>query len=182
MPGVSEHRRTQRVGWLDVAEVGGAFGIRFFVIVCTALGRAPARICLRLVALYYMLFHATARRASRDWLARIHGSEHVTRRMVYDHLLRFSHVALDRLFFVRRQIWRFETRVLTEQVFRTIRARKQGVVFLGAHVGSFEAIRVLAALKEFVAIDQYPGAALWTELWKRVGESNFGVCARAVHI
>ncbi len=145
---MSEQRRTKRVGWLDVAEVGGAFGIRFFVIVCTALGRAPARICLRLVALYYTLFHATARRASRDWLARIHGSEHVTPKMVYNHLLRFSHVALDRLFFVRRQMWRFETRILGEQVFKTIRARNKGVVFLGAHVGSFEAIRVLAELDD----------------------------------
>ncbi len=143
-----EQRRTKHVGWLDVAEVGGAFGIRFLVIVCTALGRAPARMVLRLVALYYMLFHATARRASRDWLARIHGSEHVTSRMVYDHLLRFSHVALDRLFFVRRQMSHFEIRILGEEVFRTIRARKQGVVFLGAHVGSFEATRVLAELHE----------------------------------
>ena len=148
VPGVSEERRTKRVGWLDVAEVGGAFGIRFFVIVCTALGRAPARMVLRLVALYYALFHATARRVSQDWLARIHGSGHVTRRMVYDHLLRFSHVALDRLFFVRRQMWRFETRILGEPVFKTIRARKQGVIFLGAHVGSFEAMRVLAELDD----------------------------------
>ena len=145
---MGEPRRTKHVGWLDVAEVGGAFGIRFLVIVCTALGRTPARMVLRLVALYYMLFNATARRASRDWLARIHGSEHVTSRMVYDHLLRFSHVALDRLFFVRRQLGRFETRILGEEVFRTIRARKKGVVFLGAHVGSFEAIRVLAELHE----------------------------------
>ncbi len=145
---MSDRRRTQHAGWLDVAEVGGAFGIRFLVIVCTALGRTPARICLRLATLYYTLFHATARRASRDWLARIHGPEHVTRRMVYDHLLRFSHVALDRLFFVRRQMWRFETRILGEQVFKTIRARNKGVVFLGAHVGSFEAIRVLAELDD----------------------------------
>ena len=141
---MSDQRRTQRAGWLDVAEVGGAFGIRFLVIVCTAFGRAPARVCLRLVALYYTLFHATARRASRDWMARIHGAEHVTSRMVYDHLLRFSHVALDRLFFVRRQIWRFETRFLGQEVFKTVRAGNKGVLFLGAHVGSFEAIRVLA--------------------------------------
>lgn len=139
-----ESGRTKRVGWLDVAEVGGAFGIRLLVVVCTAFGRAPARLILRLVALYYMSFHPTAKRASRAWLARIHGPQNVTSGMVYRHLLQFARVALDRLFLVRRQWWRFEIRVPGEGQFRVVQGKGQGVLFLGAHLGSFEAIHALA--------------------------------------
>lgn len=133
-----------RAGWLDIPEVGGVLGIRFVVIVCTIFGRAPGRAILLLVALYYALFHTTARRASYGWLERIHGRDLVTFRMVYAHLLRFAQVALDRLFLVRRQLWRFEITCHGEEHLRTLQAAKKGAILLGAHLGSFEVMRVLA--------------------------------------
>lgn len=136
----------KRVGWLDVAETGGVLGIQFFVIVCTLFGRTPARMFLRVVALYYSLFHTTARRASRNWLEKIHGPGRATFAMTYAHLLRFSQVALDRLFFVRRQMWRFKIHTHGEESLRALRESKKGAILLSAHLGSFEALRALADL------------------------------------
>jgi predicted LPLAT superfamily acyltransferase len=133
-------------GWLDVAEVGGVVGIRLLVLVCTVFGRAPARFMLRFVALYYGLFHPTARRASRAWLEKVHGGGRVSFGMIYTHLLRFSQVSLDRLFLIRRQTWRFRTIIHGEEHFRALKAPEKGALLLGAHLGSFEALRIQADL------------------------------------
>ncbi len=134
----------KRVGWLEVGETGWKSAVYLLVIVCTVLGRAPGRAVVRLVALYYTILHATARRASRDWLERVHGRGRVSLAMVYRHLLRFSQVVLDRLFLVRRQTWRFEFRSHGEEHMRELRRAKTGAIFLSAHLGSFEAMRILA--------------------------------------
>jgi len=133
-----------RTGWLEVAEAGGALGIRLLVIVCTMFGRAPARLILRLVAAYYTVTHRKARHASRAWLEKACGSKPIAHTMVYRHILRFCQVSLDRLFLVRGQLERFDIRVHGAEHFERIRAATQGVIFLGAHLGSFEALRVLA--------------------------------------
>ena len=132
-------------GWLEVEEVGGASGIRLLILACTVFGRAFGRLFLYPVALYYTLRPAT-RRASRDWLSRVYGASRWRWRMTYAHVLRFARVTLDRLFLIRRQMWRFEVRIHGERHMRQIRASGRGVIFLGAHLGSFEAIRALATV------------------------------------
>ncbi len=139
-------------GWLDFEEVGGALGIRLLILACTVFGRAFGRVFLYPVALYYSLLHKTARSASRNWLRRVHsggpGSQGWSWRMTYLHVLRFARVTLDRLFLIRTQMWRFEIRIHGDRHMRKIRASNQGVVFLGAHLGSFEAIRALANVNQ----------------------------------
>ena len=131
-------------GWLDIAEAGGTLGIRFFVVVCTMFGRRAARLFLPVVALYYTLTHGNARRASADWFRRVHGRDTVGWREVYRHVLCFSQVTVDRLFFLRRQMKHFEVHNHGEPVFEGIRASRRGVMFLGAHIGSFEVMRAMA--------------------------------------
>ncbi|HEY6881391.1 MAG TPA: hypothetical protein VI299_25375, partial [Polyangiales bacterium] len=61
----------ERRGWLDVAEVGSVWGIRFVVRLCRLFGRGAARAFLRVIVFYYVLFNARARRASRTYFARL---------------------------------------------------------------------------------------------------------------
>ena len=131
-------------GWLDIAEAGGTLGIRFFVVVSTMFGRSAARAFLPFVALYYALFHGTARRASADWIRRARGPEYVSQRAIYTHVLRFAQVTVDRLFFIRRQMSRFDIRHQGQPWFDEIRSSDRGVIMLGAHFGSFEAMRARA--------------------------------------
>jgi predicted LPLAT superfamily acyltransferase len=127
-------------GWLGVTERGTIAGIRFLAWLSTAFGRAPARAALRVAALYYALFYASARRASYDYLERIHGR--ATFAMVYAHILAFAEVALDRAFFVTGKLGYFRVTRVGHHFLETLAAERRGAILLGAHLGSFEAMRM----------------------------------------
>ena len=128
--------------WLDVRERGTLLGLRAVALVCRMLGRGPARVVAALVAFHYTLFDARARRVSRAYLGRVHGT--VTTRLVFAHVLRFCQVALDRIFLVMGRTKYFEvTRTGHEHLVR-LHESGHGAILLGAHLGSFEAMRIQA--------------------------------------
>jgi predicted LPLAT superfamily acyltransferase len=125
--------------WLSVAERGSVLGMRILVLLCTGFGRGPAQLVLRLVAAYYVAFHGKARRASRAYLVRM-GQPHDLG-AIYRHILRFAQCALDRLFFLRRDFAPFTVDTVGSEHLVALRDAKQGAILLGAHLGSFEAMR-----------------------------------------
>jgi predicted LPLAT superfamily acyltransferase len=128
-----------RQGWLDVAEVGTLWGIRFVVGLCRVFGRSAARLFLRGLAAYYLLSHATARRASRSYLRRVTGRS--SSRMVYRHLCTFAETALDRLLFAAGKLGLFEVTPNGNEHLERLQRERRGALLLGAHLGSFEAMR-----------------------------------------
>ena len=132
--------------WLGVAEKGSVFGIRFLFFACTVFGRGVARAFLRPVILYYALFHGDARRASRDYLKRVYGK--ATFGMIYRHLLNFAEVNLDRVFFLQGKYGHIEVGSNGFEHLRKLQEQGKGAILLGAHLGSFEAMRVLAGTKD----------------------------------
>jgi predicted LPLAT superfamily acyltransferase len=135
-------RRARPRTWLSTAETGSVFGIRFLVLLCTLFGRAVARAALRPVVLYYLLLHAGARNSSRQYLQRILGR--ATWPMIYRHFLNFAEVALDRVFLLKGQFHRFQVGSDGFQHLRKLHAERRGAILLGAHLGSFEAMRLIA--------------------------------------
>jgi predicted LPLAT superfamily acyltransferase len=125
--------------WLSIAERGSVLGMRMLVFLCTSFGRRPAQLVLPFLAAYYVVFHGKARRASRAFLARL-GQPHGFG-AVYRHILRFAQCSLDRLFFLRRDLSRFRVDTVGSQHLLALRDTKQGAILLGAHLGSFEAMR-----------------------------------------
>jgi predicted LPLAT superfamily acyltransferase len=130
----------RRAGWLSVAERGSILGIQFFVWLSTAFGRPPARFVLRFVVVYYVAFYASVRRASSDYLRRVHGR--ATFAMVCAHVLSFAEVALDRAFIITGQLRHFQVTRTGQQHLEELVAKKTGAILLGAHLGSFEAMRM----------------------------------------
>lgn len=128
-----------RRGWLDVREVGATWGMVSVVRVATAFGRAPARLMLYFIVAYYFLLSARAREASRNYLQRM--GRPATAGAIYRHLLRFAQCALDRLFFLRGQFERFEFSHIGHEHLEQLSREKRGAFLLGAHLGSFEALR-----------------------------------------
>ena len=126
--------------WLDVRERGTLLGIRALAVACTMLGRAPARAIVALVAFHYTVFDARVRRVSRAYLARVH--ERVTARQVFEHVLRFCQVSLDRVFLVMGRTKHFEVTRTGHEHLVKLREAGRGAVLLGAHLGSFEAMRI----------------------------------------
>jgi predicted LPLAT superfamily acyltransferase len=139
-----------REGWLDVAEVGTLWGIRFVVGVCRLFGRSGARLFLRCLAAYYLAFHAPARRASRSYLTRVAGRGSCG--MVYRHLCTFAEAALDRLLFAAGKFGMFEVTSNGNEHLEKLRRERRGALLLGAHLGSFEAMRA-GATREHLPIN-----------------------------
>ena len=128
--------------WRKIPEAGTVLGIRLLVLLARLFGRRIAGWFLYIVALYYAIVRATARRASRDYLRRV--GQPATFAAIVRHVHTFAQVSLDRLFFLtgKWQSFRFEQQNhdMLVQVARTGR----GVLLLGAHLGSFEVMRCRA--------------------------------------
>lgn len=125
-----------------MAEAGTVAGILFFGFLLRLFGRTAARAFLHPVILYYVLFHGTARRASRDYLARM-GIE-PSFREVYRHLLTFGRCVVDRFFFVQGRTEKFHVAPHGHHHLEALRREGRGAILLGAHLGSFEAMRAQA--------------------------------------
>ncbi len=132
--------------WHEVAEKGSVLGIRLVVVLATMLGRRATRAVLPLIAAWYVLFHPTVRRASRDYLARLHGRASLGD--VYRHVLCFARVTLDRLFFARGITAPFALSFHGEEYLRALRASGRGALLVLAHLGSFEVLRASSGLRD----------------------------------
>jgi predicted LPLAT superfamily acyltransferase len=135
--------------WMSTAEAGASWGIRFVVFLCTAFGRGAARVFLRVLAFYYVLFSARARRASRLYFERLHPGEPVGFWRIYGHVLTFAKVTLDRVFFAKGRTDLFEVTFTGEEHMRRLRDEKKGAVFLLAHLGSFDSGRAFSEDRDF---------------------------------
>lgn len=120
-------------------ERGTVLGIRAMVVLVTALGRWPGRLFLRALAFYYTLFAGTQRRAAQAFHRRLGRSAGFW--TAYRQILRFAQCSLDALFFVRGKIDAFEITRDGHHHLEKLRRDRSGAVLLGAHLGSFYAMR-----------------------------------------
>ena len=121
--------------WARRTERGSMPLLRFMVWASLLLGRAPARILLRLIAAYFLAFSRPARRASRRFLERCLGRAPSLAEQ-YRLFFSFASVVHDRIFFLRGRFDLFE---ITQQGAELIEA--SGTLLMGAHLGSFEVLR-----------------------------------------
>ncbi len=137
------HAAASKAAWLSHEERGTLLGIRFVVWLCNLAGRGVARGFVRILALYFVVFAGASRRASRGWLTHVLGRQarlgDVTR-----HITTFALVALDRVFLLQGQRERFELSSQGTEHLDALTAQKRGAILLGAHLGSFEAMRARA--------------------------------------
>ena len=146
MPSTVTRSATSSPGWRQVREVGSAWGMWLVAWLAMGLGRRPAQAALRLVVLYYFLFHPAARRRSRDFLDTVGVA--AGWRPVYRHLLRFAECTLDRLFFLRGEVGGLEFRPHGHEHLADLARRGRGAILLGAHLGSFESLRWLGQARD----------------------------------
>lgn len=129
--------------WQARPEGGGRFAIWLIRGIALHLGRPVARVLLYPIALYFLLARGPERRASRTFLSRVLGRR-ARWRDVARHIHCFAATILDRVFLLTGRDAALDVRVQGLAAVAALLDRGQGMLLLGAHFGSFEALRVLA--------------------------------------
>lgn len=137
--------------WLDRPEGGSAWALRLFATVARGLGRTVSRVVLLPITAYFMLRRAPERRASRAYLARVLGRE-PTWLDVARHVHTFAGVTLDRVYFLTGELQRFDLRMVGIEQLHAAMDLGHGVLLIGAHVGSFDALRAASRLRPDVTV------------------------------
>jgi predicted LPLAT superfamily acyltransferase len=140
-------------GWSAQAERGSMLGIRITVWFYQRLGRGIATLLLYPIVGYFFLTAAPVRRASRRYLERLYASPEGARalgdapgiRHVFRHFLEFGLTILDRVGFWLGRGSDFDFRVRGREQLDRVVEEKRGALVLGSHLGSFDAMRLLAA-------------------------------------
>jgi predicted LPLAT superfamily acyltransferase len=98
---------------------------------------------LPFIAFYYAAFAREARTASRAYLQRLR-QRPVRFTEVVVHVLRFCQCALDRMYFMQGRTELFEIERTGQAHLQRVREQGRGAILLGAHLGSFEALRAMS--------------------------------------
>jgi len=135
----------------DRPEAGGRFAIWLIRETSRLFGRRFVRPFLYPITAYFYLRRGVERRASADFLARVRGRRAGVM-AVLAHIHAFSSIVLDRLFLLLRGFEPFDIRLHGYEALQAQIARGRGVLLLGAHHGSFEALSVLRHVRRDVPL------------------------------
>lgn len=130
--------------WSEQRERGSRALTRFMVWLALRVGRPAARLLIPPIAVYFLVFSRKPRAASRDYLRRVLGREPGLADL-YRHYHTFSSTILDRVHFLSGRIGAFDVKLHGTEVFDAALAQGRGLILLGAHLGSFDALRSVAA-------------------------------------
>ncbi|MBA1149596.1 lipid A biosynthesis acyltransferase [Ectothiorhodospiraceae bacterium WFHF3C12] len=124
--------------WTRKRSRGSLALMRLMVWIALRLGRWPARLILHGITTYFLLFSLEGRRASRAYLARV-----LDRRPglgdIYRHYFTFACTLLDRVYLLAGR-----GDVLSVDFHGRDLLPRSGCLLIGAHLGSFDVMRVLA--------------------------------------
>jgi predicted LPLAT superfamily acyltransferase len=157
----------QGTQWQARPEAGGRFAQWLLRSLAFKVGRPLARFITFFAAFYFMIRRGPERAASRAYLQRVLGRR-PSWREVYRHFLWFSTVTLDRLYLMADRFSRFEVGIHGLEQLDAALKLGRGTLLLSAHLGSFDALRVLSLRNPHVAIrillDVGQGAGITTLL------------------
>ncbi|WP_109126941.1 acyltransferase [Dyella sp. C11] len=128
--------------WQSRPEGGGRFAIWLIRAAALYGGRSFARLVLYPITLYFYLRRGPERRASRLFLERVLGKP-VTPWQVMKHIHCFAATLLDRIFLLAHGERDFDVKVEGLDALEACIAQGRGVLLLGTHQGSFEALRAI---------------------------------------
>lgn len=137
--------------WLRRPEGGTPFFLSLISTLAMRLGRPVTRLLLFPIALYFLLRRAPERRASRRYLSKVLGRE-ATLGDVARHFHTFSGITLDRVFLLTQSLDSLDISTHGLQGLHRVMEHGRGVLLVGAHFGSFDALRVLSLQRPDVMV------------------------------
>ncbi len=136
----------QPADWTRQRERSNVFVLRLMRWIAVTAGRRLARLVLHPITLYFLLFNGKARRASRDYLQRALGRP-VGLADSYRHIHRFAATILDRVYLLQGRFDLFDVDCHNLEAIDASLAAGEGAMLVGAHLGSFEALRATAEMR-----------------------------------
>ena len=121
--------------------------MHLLLITYRLLGRKGIRLILRMVSCYYVLFARQARLASRLYLQKIGKPSDFWQ--VWTHIYTFAQCTFDRVLLARGDLTNFAIYCHGTENLERLHREGSGAILLGAHVGSFEAMRAATAFHTF---------------------------------
>jgi predicted LPLAT superfamily acyltransferase len=137
--------------WKERDEIGNTFWLRVIAWISRRCGRGVAQFFMWPAALYFFVRRGPERRASRLYLDRVLGRR-ASAWDVYRHIHCFSATILDRLFLFSERFRRFDIRAHGLPALDAALAAGNGVLLIGSHLGSFDALRVLSLERPEVTV------------------------------
>src|SRR6202000_852414 len=133
--------------WVTHRERGSLWLLKIMAFLSLRCGRAPSRIVLYGIALYFFLFGPSARRHSRRYLRLALGRAPGARARFLQ-ILSFATTIHDRVYLINGQFEKFEISVEGEDMVLAHQPKGRGALLLGAHMGSFEVMHSLSRLQQ----------------------------------
>ncbi|MFT4928005.1 MAG: putative LPLAT superfamily acyltransferase [Phenylobacterium sp.] len=140
----------QQKHWSLMAERGSYWGIWFLLKTNQLFGRWLFRLVIWPVVAYFFVSGKTARRASMDYLNRVHqfsGGSVLAEKPGYwqslKHFISFAESAMDKIDGWSGKHQKQDLSFGNRHLFTDLNAKKQGAVFIGAHLGNLELCRAL---------------------------------------
>ncbi|CTP87569.1 LpxL/LpxP family acyltransferase [Xanthomonas graminis] len=137
--------------WKHRPEGGGRVALWLIRSIARYGGRALGRLLLYPITLYFLLVRGPERRDSRHYLGRVLDRP-ATLLDVARHVHTFASTILDRVFMLCGQMQRFQVDIQGLEQLHAQMDRGQGVLIFGSHLGSFDALRVLATERPDVQV------------------------------
>jgi len=128
--------------WAMQGERSNASTLRLMRWIAVTLGRRLSRLVLHPITLYFLLSGGAAARASADYLRRVLGRAPGWGER-YRHVHHFAATILDRVYLLRGDFSLFEVEVAGAEHLDAVLQAGHGAFLVGAHLGSFEALRAL---------------------------------------
>ena len=128
--------------WTEHRERSNLWTLRLMRWIALTAGRRAARWVLHPISLYFLLTGGPARRESARFLERALGRP-ATWRDIYRHIHTFAATVLDRVYLLQDDSRELVLRTTGIEIMDAPLAAGKGALMIGAHLGSFEALRSL---------------------------------------
>lgn len=149
--------------WVTSRERGSVRLLRFMTFLSLRLGRTATRCLLHAIAAYFFVFAPEARRCVRLYLRRALGRP-ATLADRYRVFFSFAATIHDRVYLVRSRYELFDLSIEGEELLSACHERGEGAFLMGAHLGSFEAVRFIGCCQPGVTV----AMAMYSDAAKRV--------------
>ncbi len=129
--------------WQHQSERSNTFTLKLIAWIALHTGRGITRVLLYPIVFYYLLFAPQARKSSARYLARVFNKP-ASLWQIAKHIYYFAATILDRVYFLTDQTDKLDIKIHNFDIVKKYREQNQGVILLGSHLGSFDAMRSMA--------------------------------------